>query len=72
MKINIDKFNKWCRESCLNIELATQQWSADAILEGSLRIEGHMEDITKCLTILMNNWDKKNKIKKIKHGNKRR
>ena len=63
MKINIDKFNKWCKESGLDIELNTQQWSAYAISEGSLRISGYMGDITKCLVILMNNWDKDKKKK---------
>ena len=58
MEINVDKFKKWCKESGLDIELNTQQWSADAIPEGSLRISGYIEDITKCLVILMNNWDK--------------
>lgn len=61
MGINIDKFNKWIKETSLDIELNTQQWSEDAIPEGSLRISGYMEDITKCLVILMNNWDKKKK-----------
>ena len=71
MELNIDKFNKWCRESGLCIELNTQQWSAEAILEGSLGIRGYMEDIIKCLVILMDNWDKKEKKKKnkkIKHS----
>lgn len=63
MEINIDKFKKWCKESGLDIEFNTQQWSEDAIPEGSLRISGYIEDVTKCLVILMNNWDKDKKKK---------
>ena len=61
MEINVDKLKKWCKESSLDIEFNTQQWSEDAIPEGCLRISGYIEDVTKCLVILMNHWNKKKK-----------
>ena len=64
MDININKFNKWCEESFLDVELSTQQLSKDSIPEGSVKISGFFEDIIKCLNILMDNWD--NKIKEDK------
>ena len=80
MEININKFNKWRQKSGLDIELITEQWTEDSIPESSLRIRGYMEDITKCLVILMDHWDqnktknhwdknkkKKNKKKKVQH-----
>lgn len=66
MKINIDKFNKWRKETYLDIEVTTLSWSADENPEGLLTIKGNMDDITKCLVILMNHWDK-DKKKKIQY-----
>ena len=57
MGININKFNKWCEESFLDVELSTQQWSKDSIPEGSIKISGFFEDIIKCVNILIDNWD---------------
>ena len=64
MNININKFNKWCEESCLDVELSTQQLSKDSIPEGSIKISGFFEDIIKCVNILIDNWD--NQIKEDK------
>lgn len=67
MGINIDKFNKWHKECGLEIELTTEQWTVNTIPESSLKIKGHRKDLIKCLAILMNNWDKKNKAKKVQN-----
>ena len=66
MGINIDKFNKWIKETSLDVEVTTLNWSVDENPEGLLTIKGNMDDITKCLVILMNHWDK-NKKKKIQY-----
>ena len=70
MEININKFNKWRQKSGLDIELITEQWTEDSIPESSLRIRGYMEDITKCLVILMDHWDKMNNGDKMNNRNK--
>ena len=64
MGIDINKFNKWCEESDLDVELSTQQLSKDSIPEGSVKISGFFEDIIKCVNILIDNWD--NQIKEDK------
>ena len=64
MGIDINKFNKWCEESFLDVELSTQQLSKDSIPEGSIKISGFFEDIIKCINILIDNWD--NQIKEDK------
>ena len=64
MDIDINKFNKWCEESDLDIELSTIQLSRDSIPEGSVKISGFFEDIIKCVNILIDNWD--NQIKEDK------
>ena len=64
MGININKFNKWCEESGLDIELSTIQLSRDSMPEGSVKINGFFEDIIKCVNILIDNWD--NQIKEDK------
>ena len=66
MGINIDKFNKWIKETSLDVEVTTLNWSADENPEGLLTIKGNMDDITRCLVILMNHWDK-DKKKKIQY-----
>ena len=66
MGINIDKFNKWIKETSLDVEVTTLNWSVDENPEGLLTIKGNMDDITKCLVILMNHWDK-DKKKKIQY-----
>ena len=69
MEVNMDQFKKWCEKSGLfNIELTIQQPSADAIPEGTLTISGYTEDITKCLVILMYNWDKDKKKSTARKG----
>ena len=59
MGIDMNKFNKWCEESGLDIELGTQQWSQQSITEGSIKIKGYFQDIVKCVNILIDNWDRK-------------
>lgn len=71
MEININKFNKWRQKSGLDIELITEQWTEDSIPVSSLSIRGYMEDITKCLVILMNNWDKNSNLDKKNDCNKK-
>lgn len=66
MRINIDKFNKWRKETDLDIEVTTLEWCCEERPEGFLTIKGDMEKITKCLVILMNNWDK-NKKRKVEY-----
>ena len=66
MGINIDKFNKWRKETSLDIEVATLNWNYGESQKMALIIQGNTEDITRCLVILMNHWDKKKKIKHIK------
>ena len=68
MYINMNKFNKWCEESGLAIELGTQQWNQQSVTEGSIKIQGYFKDIAKCINILIDNWDKTkyNKIKEDK------
>ncbi len=63
MGINMNKFNKWCEESGLDIELGTQQWSQQSVTEGSIKIKGYFEDIAKCVNILIDNWDRKPQTK---------
>ena len=63
MNININKFNKWCEESGLDIELGAQQRSTESIPEGSIKIKGYFEDIAKCVNILIDNWDRKPQTK---------
>ena len=67
MGINIDKFNKWIKETSLDVEVATLNWNYEEIQKMVLTIKGNTEDITRCLVILMNNWDKKNKKKKVQY-----
>ena len=57
MNINMNKFNKWCEESGLDIELGTQQRSQQSITEGYIKINGYFEDIAKCVNILIDNWN---------------
>ena len=71
MGIDMNKFNKWCEESGLDIELGTQQWSQQSITEGSIKIKGYFEDIAKCVNILIDNWDRNPKKKNIKHKGKK-
>lgn len=63
MGIDMNKFNKWCEESGLDIELGTQQWSQQSITEGSIKIKGYFEDIAKCVNILIDNWGRKPQTK---------
>ena len=67
MGIDMNKFNKWCEESGLDIELGTQKWSQQSITEGSIKIKGYFEDIAKCVNILIDNWDRKPRKKNTKH-----
>ena len=66
MGINIDKFNKWRKETSLDIEVTTLNWNYRENQKMVLTVQGNTEDITRCLVILMNHWDKKKKIKHIK------
>ena len=66
MEINIDKFNKWRKETSLDIEVTTLNWNYGDNQKMVLTVQGNTEDITKCLVILMNHWDK-NKKKKIQY-----
>ena len=61
MGINIDKFNKWRKETSLDVEVTTISWGYREKQTMALTIQGDTEDITRCLVILMNNWDKKKK-----------
>ena len=45
MNINMNKFNKWCEESGLDIELGAQQCGTTSIYEGSIKIKGYFQDI---------------------------
>ena len=71
MGIDMNKFNKWCEESGLDIELGTQQWSQQSITEGSIKIKGYFEDIAKCVNILIDNWDRKPRTKNTTHKRKK-
>lgn len=66
MKINIDKFNKWIKETSLDVEVTTLNWNYEESQKMALTIQGNTEDITRCLVILMNHWDK-DKKKKIQY-----
>ena len=68
MKINIDKFNKWRKETSLDVEVTTLNWNYREDQKMALTIQGNTEDITRCLVILMNHWDndKKKKVQYIK------
>jgi hypothetical protein len=66
MGINIDKFNKWRKETSLDIEVITISCGYREKQTMALTIQGDTEDITRCLVILMNHWDK-NKKKKVQH-----
>ena len=66
MKINRDKFNKWLKGTSLDIEVTTLNWNYGDDQKMALTVQGNIEDITKCLVILMNHWDK-NKKKKVQH-----
>ena len=57
MNINMNKFNKWCEESGLDIKLGAQQYGTTSIYEGSIKIRGYFQDIVKCVNILIDNWD---------------
>ena len=57
MNIDMKKFNKWCEESGLDIELGAQQCGTTSIYEGSIKIKGYFQDIVKCVNILIDNWD---------------
>ena len=63
MKINIDKFNQWIKETSLDVEVTTLNWNYMENPEMLLTIKGNVEDISRCLAILMNHWDKKKKKK---------
>ena len=54
MGINIDKFNKWRKETSLDIEVTTLNWNYREDQKMALTIQGNTEDITRCLVILMN------------------
>ena len=71
MGIDMNKFNKWCEESGLDIELGTQQWSQQSITEGSIKINGYFKDIAKCVNILIDNWDRKPQTKNTTHKRKK-
>ena len=66
MKINIDKFNKWRRETSLDVEVTALSWNYIENQEMVLTVRGNTEDITRCLVILMNHWDK-DKKKKVQY-----
>ena len=66
MGINIEKFNKWRKQTSLDVEVTTLNWNYGESQKMALTIQGNTEDITRCLVILMNHWDKKKKIKHIK------
>ena len=66
MGINIEKFNKWRKQTSLDVEVTTLNWNYGESQKMALTIQGNTEDITRCLIILMNHWDKKKKIKHIK------
>ena len=66
MGINIDKFNKWRKQTSLDVEVTTLNLNYGESQKMALTIQGNTEDITRCLVILMNHWDKKKKIKHIK------
>lgn len=66
MGINIEKFNKWRKQTSLDVEVTTLNWNYGESQKMALIIQGNTEDITRCLVILMNHWDKKKKIKHIK------
>ena len=57
MNINMNKFNKWCEESGLDIELGTRPYGTVSIYEGSIKIKGYFQDIAKCVNILIDNWN---------------
>ena len=67
MGIDMNKFNKWCEESGLDIELGTRQCGTVSIYEGSIKIKGYFQDIAKCVNILIDNWNNdKDRIKEDK------
>ena len=66
MGINIEKFNKRRKQTSLDVEVTTINWNYGESQKMALTIQGNTEDITRCLVILMNHWDKKKKIKHIK------
>ena len=66
MGINIDKFNKWRKETSLDVEVTTISWGYREKQTMALTIQGDTEDITRCFVILMNHWDK-DKKKKVQH-----
>ena len=66
MGINIDKFNKWRKETSLDVEVTTISWGYREKQTMALTIQGDTEDITRCLVILMNHWDK-DKKKKVQY-----
>lgn len=66
MKINIDKFNKWRKETSLDVEVTTLSWNYRENQNMVLTVQGNTEDITRCLVILMNHWDK-DKKKKVQY-----
>lgn len=66
MKINIDKFNKWRKETSLDVEVTTLSWNYRENQKMVLTVQGNTEDITRCLVILMNHWDK-DKKKKVQY-----
>ena len=70
MQINIDKFNKWRRETSLDVEVTALNWNYIENQEMVLTVRGNTEDIKRCLVILMNHWDKdkKKKIHNIKEN----
>ena len=66
MGINIEKFNKWRKQTSLDVEVTTLNWNYGESQKMALTIQGNTEDITRCLVILMNHWDK-NKKKKVQY-----
>ena len=55
MGINIEKFNKWIKETSLDVEVTTLNWNYEENQKMVLTVKGNTEDITRCLVILMNN-----------------
>lgn len=64
MQINIDKFNKWRKETSLDVEVTALNWRYEETQKMVLTLQGNTEDITRCLVILMNHWDKDKKRKR--------
>ena len=46
MGINIDKFNKWRKETSLDIEVTTLNWNYGDDQKMALTVQGNMEEVT--------------------------